>query len=85
MHIDKLKEATHIQHRLEARLLVGFTVPSRGLFQFTEIPFDLHSASPTFQRLIDIVIGSDLDPFCFDDLDDIIVLGRTFEEHFSNA
>jgi hypothetical protein len=30
---------------------------------------------------MDRVIGPELDPYCFADLDDIVVLGETFEQH----
>lgn len=55
-----------------------------GLFQFKVMPFGLHSAPATFQQLMDRVIGPELDPYCFAYLDDIIVLGETFERHLEN-
>jgi transposase InsO family protein len=61
--------------------ITAFTVPSRGLYQFRVMPFGLHSAPATFQRLMDRVIGPELDPYCFAYLDDIVVLGETFEQH----
>lgn len=64
--------------------ITAFTVPGRGLFQFRVMPFGLHSAPATFQRLMDRIIGPELDPYCFAYLDDIIVLGDTFEEHLEN-
>lgn len=45
------------------------------------MPFGLHSAPATFQRLLDTIIGPDLEPKAFAYLDDIIVLGKTFDEH----
>jgi hypothetical protein len=45
------------------------------------MPFGLHSAPATFQHLMDRVIGPELDPYCFAYLDDIVVLGETFEQH----
>ena len=48
------------------------------------MPFGLHSAPATFQRLLDQVIGPRLEPRAFAYLDDIIVLGSTFEEHRNN-
>jgi hypothetical protein len=59
----------------------AFMVPSRGLYQFRVMPFGLHSAPATFQRLMDRVMGPELDPYCFAYLDDIVVLGETFEQH----
>lgn len=62
----------------------AFTVPGKGLFQWRVMPFGLHSAPATFQRALDGVIGPDLEPYAFAYLDDIIVIGSTLEEHFSN-
>lgn len=42
---------------------------SRGLLQFTVIPFGLYSASATFQRLINLITNPDIDSYCFAYLD----------------
>jgi len=65
----------------ESRPITAFTVPGRGLMQFKVIPFGLHSAPATFQRLLDTVIGPELEPHVLVYLDDIIVVSRTFDEH----
>lgn len=59
----------------------AFTVPSRGLFQFKRMPFGLHNAPATWQRLIDRVLGMDLEPYLFVYLDDVIIVTQTFEKH----
>lgn len=59
----------------------AFTVPNRGLFQFTRMPFGLHNAPATWQRLIDHVLGPELEPFVFVYLDDVIVCTSSFEQH----
>jgi len=64
-----------------SRPLTAFTVPGKGLFQFTVMPFGLHSAPATFQRLLDEVLGPELEPHVFVYLDDIIIINRTFDEH----
>jgi len=47
------------------------------------MPFGLHSAPATFQRLLDKVLGPDLEPRVLVYLDDIIVASSTFEEHLN--
>ncbi|KAK9709957.1 Reverse transcriptase (RNA-dependent DNA polymerase) [Popillia japonica] len=44
-----------------SRPLTAFTVPGRGLYQFRRLPFGLHTAPATWQRLIDRVLGVDLE------------------------
>jgi len=41
----------------ESRPVTAFTVPGKGLFQFRVMPFGLHSALATFQRLLDGILG----------------------------
>ncbi|KMQ85218.1 reverse ribonuclease integrase, partial [Lasius niger] len=65
----------------DSRPITAFTIPGRGLFQFTVMLFGLHSAPATFQRLLDSVLGPALEPHVFVYLDDIIIISRTFEEH----
>lgn len=65
----------------KSRPITAFTVPGRGLYQFKRLPFGLSTAPATWQRLIDRVIGVDLEPFCFKYLDDIIIITQTFEQH----
>jgi len=48
------------------------------------MPFGLYSASATFQRVLDQVIGPETSPHAFAYQDDIIVIGRTLEEHKRN-
>lgn len=59
----------------------AFTVPSRGLYQFLRMPFGLHNAPATWQRLIDNIIGYDLEPHVFVYLDDIVIVTETFSKH----
>lgn len=69
----------------ESRPITAFVIPGRGLFQFKVMPFGLHSASATFQRTIEKVLGPELGVSAFVYLDDVIVLGKTVDEHLQNV
>ena len=45
------------------------------------MPYGLSNADATFQRMIDRVIGPELEPYAFSYLDDIIIVTETFKEH----
>ena len=45
------------------------------------MPYGLTEAPATFQRLLDKLIGPEMEPFAFAYLDDIVIATSTFEEH----
>ena len=55
-----------------------------GLFEFNVMPFGLCNAPATFQRLMDSVLAGLQWSSCLVYLDDIIIMGRSFEEHLKN-
>lgn len=65
----------------DSRELTAFTVSGRGLYQFKRMPFGLTNSPATFQRLVDRLLGPELEPNAFVYLDDIIVATDTFEKH----
>ena len=48
------------------------------------MPFSLCNAPATFQRLMETVLGGLAHNTCMVYLDDILVVGKTFEEHLQN-
>ena len=50
-----------------------------GLFEFVRMPFGLRNAAQTFQRFIDQVLRGL--PFCYAYIDDLLVAGKSLEEH----
>lgn len=62
------------------RQKTAFITPD-GLYEFTRLPFGLSNAPATFQRLMDRVLNRLKWTACLVYLDDILVFGRTFEEH----
>lgn len=93
--LDKLREAKYLSSldvksaywqvpmAENSKQYTAFTVPNRGLFQFRRMPFGLHNAPATWQRLIDNVLGHDLEPHVFVYLDDVVIVTQTFEKHLS--
>lgn len=93
--LDKLKNAHYLSSldiksaywqvpvAESSRPYTAFTVPGRGLFQFKRMPFGLHNSPATWQRLIDRVLGVDLEPHVFVYLDDVVVVTQTFEQHLA--
>ena len=55
-----------------------------GLFEFNVMPFGLCNAPATFQRLMNSVLAGLQWTSCLVYIDDIIVVGRNFDEHLDN-
>ena len=79
--IDLFKGFLQIPLEASSKEKTAFTVPGRGLFQFKRMPFGLTNAPATFQRLLDRLIGPEMEPHAFAYLDDIIIVTKTFGEH----
>ena len=56
-----------------------------GLFEFKMMHFGLCNAPATFQRLMNLVLAGLQWSSCLVYLDDIIILGRDFEEHLERT
>ena len=57
---------------------------TEGLYQFQVMPFSLCNAPATFQRLMDLALSGLQWSQCLVYLDDLIILGRSFQEHLGN-
>ena len=80
--LDLCKGYWQVPLESRSRPLTAFRTPL-GLFQFTVMPFGLHGAPATFQRLMDRVLRG-----CEDCstayLDDVVVFSMTWEEHLEH-
>ncbi|MDD9817031.1 MAG: reverse transcriptase domain-containing protein, partial [Gammaproteobacteria bacterium] len=54
----------------------------KGLYQFTRLPFGIASAPALFQRAMDTILQGIPHVLCY--IDDILITGRTEEEHLHN-
>lgn len=55
-----------------------------GLFEFNVMPFGLCNAPATFQRLMNSVLAGLQWSSCLVYIDDIIIVGKTFDQHLFN-
>ena len=55
-----------------------------GLFEFQTMPFGLCNAPATFQRLMNFVLAGLQWSSCLVYLDDVIIMGRSFQDHIKN-
>lgn len=72
-----------IQVRKEDRHKLGFTT-GRGLFEFNKTPFGLMSSAAAMQRGMERALAGLNNTICLVYVDDIIVVGRDFQEHCEN-
>jgi hypothetical protein len=66
----------------EDKLKTAFTVPS-GIYNFLRLPYGLSNSPASFQRLMDIVMRDLVGNECYVFIDNVIVFGKTIEEHAS--
>ena len=68
----------------ELQQYTAFTVGNLGFYEFTRMPFGLCNTPVTFQRLMQNTLGELNLTYCIIYLDDMIVYGRTEEEHLEH-
>lgn len=59
----------------------AFTIPGFGHFQFARLPFGLSNSAQSLARLMDRVLGVDLEPRVYVYLDDLVIMSNSMEEH----
>ncbi|GBN75169.1 Retrovirus-related Pol polyprotein from transposon 297 [Araneus ventricosus] len=72
-----------VEIQLEDKEKTAFTT-GQGLWQFKVMPFGLCNAPATFERLMETVLRGLTSEAYLVYLDDIIIVGRTFQEHLNN-
>ncbi|XP_035988756.1 uncharacterized protein LOC118561082 [Fundulus heteroclitus] len=80
--IDLCKGYWQVPLSESSQELTAFRTPW-GLFQFTVLPFGLHGAPATFQRLMDQVLNG-CDNYACAYLDDIVIYSGSWEEHLKH-
>ncbi|GBN86053.1 Retrovirus-related Pol polyprotein from transposon 297 [Araneus ventricosus] len=72
-----------VEIQSEDKEKTAFTT-GQGLWQFKVMPFGLCNAPATFERLMETVLRGLASQACLVYLHDIIIVGRTFQEHLNN-
>jgi len=62
----------------------AFTVGPLGFYEYNRMPFGLTNAPATYQRLMENCLADYHLKICCVFIDDIIVFGKTYEEHLEN-
>lgn len=57
---------------------------NNGKYEFVRLPFGLKNAPAIFQRVMDDILRDHLGKICHVYIDDIIIFGKTLEEHLEN-
>ena len=81
--LDLLSGYWQVEVAEQDREKTPFTT-QQSLFEFRVMPFGLCNAPVTFQRLMDLVLAGIQWSKCLVYLDDIIIVGRNFDEHLHN-
>jgi len=81
--LDLASDYWQVEVQPEDREKTAFIL-SEGLYEFNVLPFMLCNGPATFQHLMSILLARIQWHDCLVYLDDIIVLGRTCEEHIQN-
>ena len=82
--LDLISGYWQVEVNKEDREKTAFCTHER-LFEFKVMPFGLCNAPATFQRLMNLVLAGLQWSSCLVYLDDIIILGRDFEEHLKRT
>ena len=77
--LDLARGYWQVPVEVESRSRTAFATPY-GLFQFRVMPFGLHGAPATFQRMMDQIVQDSSD-YAAAYLDDVVVHSKTWEDH----
>ena len=78
-----LKEYYQILMQVESKEYTAFS-SGASLYQFKTLPLGVAKGGATYQRLMSLVLAGISWETCVAYVDDLIVLGRSFDEHLSN-
>lgn len=81
--LDLCKGYRQVSLHPSSKPLTAFRTPL-GLYQFTVLPFGLHGAPATFQRLMDRVLYG-CESFASAYIDDVVIFSHTWVDHLQHV
>ena len=83
--IIDLKSGYHQVEIIEAhKERTAFSVGPLGFYEYNRMPFGLTNSPATYQRLMENILADLNLKICCVFIDDVIIFGKTFEEHLRN-
>ena len=64
----------------ESKEKTAFGIPGKGTFQYKRMPFGLKNSAATQSRVMNAILGEDLEPKVFHYLDDVVIAAENFNE-----
>lgn len=84
-HVLSSVDFSDAYHQVElddsSKLKTAFSVSGKGFFAYARMPFGLCNSGATLCRLVDQVLGCDLEPHVFVYMDDVIIATETLNHH----
>ena len=82
--IDAAKGYFQVPIREKDKEITAFIVPGRGSYMFKKMPMGAKCSAQTYQALMDMILGPLKFEVALCYLDDVLVVGKTFEIHLKN-
>lgn len=83
-HIDMKSGYHQVEIYEDHKERTAFSVGPLGFFEYNRMPFGLTNSPATYQRLMENLLTDYNLNICCVFIDDIIIFGKTFEEHLQN-
>lgn len=82
--VDMKSGYYQVEIKEEHKERTAFTVGSLGFYEYNRLPFGLTNSPATYQRLMEECLADLNLKICCIFIDDIIIYGKTYEEHLKN-
>ena len=82
--LDAAKGYFQVPIREKDKEITAFIVPGRGSYMFSKMPMGAKCSAQTYQALMDMILGPLKFEVALCYVDDVLVVGKTFENHLNN-